>query len=99
MKDISSASIYRILRELEKKRVVYKIFDLRGTAHYALCLFCPTGNNPGVYLNFNCLQCRKVYCFDGAALPQIKSPHAFKTVSFTMLITGTCPACGKKGLF
>ena len=96
MKDVNRATLYGVLLALEAKGVIYKIFDLRGTAHYAICSFNQNSIGPPLYMHFNCLRCKKIYCLNEPDLPLILLPAGFKTVMFILCIKGTCRKCNKK---
>jgi Fur family transcriptional regulator, ferric uptake regulator len=37
MDDVDRVTLYRILSTFEEKGIIHKVFDLQGTANYALC--------------------------------------------------------------
>jgi len=37
MVDIDRVTLYRILNAFEEKGIIHKVFDLNGTANYAMC--------------------------------------------------------------
>ena len=98
MKNTNRATLYGVLLSLEAKGVVYKIFDLRGVAHYALCSFDQSRTKPHFYLHFNCSACKKIYCLNEPDLPPTLLAEGFHAVRFTLCINGICPKCHKKGL-
>ena len=96
MNDIDRVTLYRILSAFEEKGIIHKVFDLNGTANYAMCSSgCAEHQHNDEHLHFNCTQCKSVYCLDELALPEVKLPKGFKPESFTLYAAGLCPKCSK----
>ena len=96
MDDIDRVTLYRILSAFEEKGIIHKVFDLNGTANYAMCSSdCEENHHHDEHLHFNCTSCNNVYCLDDLNLPAIKLPNGFKSESFTLYATGLCPKCNK----
>ena len=99
MNDIDRVTLYRILNAFEEKGIIHKVFDLDGTANYALCSSnCDEGHHHDEHLHFNCTNCKNVYCLDELHLPAIKLPNGFEPTGFTLYATGLCPKCSKKAI-
>jgi Fur family transcriptional regulator, ferric uptake regulator len=97
IEDVDRATLYRILNAFEEKGIIHKVFDLHGTANYALCHSdCKENHHHDEHLHFNCINCNKVYCLDDLDLPPIKLPAGFSSNGFTLSATGICPSCNKK---
>jgi Fur family ferric uptake transcriptional regulator len=96
MVDIDRVTLYRILNTFEEKGIIHKVFDLNGTANYAVCSSnCEENHHHDEHLHFNCTVCKNVYCLDDLHLPPIKLPAGFKPEGFTLYANGLCPKCGK----
>ncbi len=96
MSDIDRVTLYRILNAFEEKGIIHKIFDLNGTANYAMCSSdCGEHSHHDEHLHFNCINCKNVYCLDDMNLPPISLPPGFKPQGFTVYANGLCPKCGK----
>ena len=99
MNDIDRVTLYRILNAFEEKGIIHKVFDLNGTANYALCTSnCNEGHHHDEHLHFNCINCKNVYCLDDMHLPAINLPNGFEPTGFTLYATGLCPKCSKKAV-
>jgi Fur family ferric uptake transcriptional regulator len=97
MNDIDRVTLYRILNAFEEKGIIHKVFDLNGTANYAMCSSdCGEDHHHDEHLHFNCTVCKNVYCLDDLHLPAIHLPEGFKPEGFTLYANGTCPKCTKK---
>ena len=96
MVDIDRVTLYRILNTFEEKGIIHKVFDLNGTANYAVCSSnCEENHHHDEHLHFNCTVCKNVYCLDELILPPINLPAGFKPKGFTLYANGLCPKCGK----
>jgi len=96
MADIDRVTLYRILNAFEEKGIIHKVFDLNGTANYAMCSSnCGENHHHDEHLHFNCTNCKNVYCLDDLHLPHITLPAGFKTTGFTLYATGLCSKCSK----
>lgn len=95
--DVDRVTLYRILSAFEEKGIIHKVFDLNGTANYALCSSdCAEHDHHDEHLHFNCTLCKNVYCLDDLDLPNIKLPAGFKLEGFNFSATGLCPKCINK---
>lgn len=95
--DVDRVTLYRILNTFEEKGIIHKVFDLNGTANYALCSTdCEEHHHHDEHVHFNCLACKNVYCLDQQELPQLNMPAGFKAEGVTIYATGICPKCNKK---
>ncbi|QEM11506.1 Fur family transcriptional regulator [Mucilaginibacter rubeus] len=99
MHDIDRVTLYRILNAFEEKGIIHKVFDLDGTANYALCSSnCNEHDHHDEHLHFNCTQCKNVYCLNDLNLPAINLPVGFEPHGFTLYAQGLCPKCSKKAV-
>jgi Fur family ferric uptake transcriptional regulator len=97
MRDVDRVTLYRILNVFEEKGIIHKIFDLNGTANYAICTSnCQEHLHYDEHLHFNCTKCKKVYCLNELSLPAVSLPNGFNANSFTLYASGTCPNCAGK---
>jgi len=97
MHDIDRVTLYRILNVFEEKGIIHKVFDLNGTANYAVCQSdCQANHHHDEHLHFNCTNCKNVYCLNELTLPNINLPAGFVAEGFTLYASGLCPKCSKK---
>src|SRR4051812_33745361 len=96
--DVDRVTLYRILNAFEEKGIIHKVFDLNGTANYAICSSdCDEHNHNDEHLHFNCTNCKNVYCLDELDMPPIVLPAGFELERLSFSATGLCPKCaGKK---
>lgn len=96
MVDIDRVTLYRILNAFEEKGIIHKVFDLNGTANYAMCSSnCEENHHHDEHLHFNCTSCNNVYCLDEMEIPDLHLPKGFRPDGFTLYATGLCPKCNK----
>jgi Fur family ferric uptake transcriptional regulator len=97
MHDIDRVTLYRILNVFEEKGIIHKVFDLNGTANYAVCSSgCHEHHHHDEHLHFNCTACKGVFCLNDLSLPAINLPAGFEASGFTLYASGLCPKCSKK---
>ena len=97
MGDIDRVTLYRILNVFEEKGIIHKVFDLNGTANYAICTSnCEEHLHHDEHLHFNCTICNNVYCLEDLSLPAFNLPKGFKAKGFTIYASGVCPKCTNK---
>jgi Fur family ferric uptake transcriptional regulator len=98
MDDIDRVTLYRILSVFEEKGIIHKVFDLNGTANYAVCHSnCIENHHHDEHLHFNCTLCKNVYCLNELNLPKLNLPAGFEPTAFTLYASGVCPKCNKSG--
>lgn len=96
-KDIDRVTLYRILSSFEEKGIVHKIFDLNGTATYAMCTSnCTKNHHHDQHVHFICSVCNSVYCLDEVSLPKITLPRHFTLHSLAINAVGLCSNCQKE---
>ncbi len=97
---IDRVTLYRVLAVFEEKGILHKVFDLHGTATYALCSSeCSEHNHHDEHMHFTCKLCNSVYCLDELHLPPVKLPPDFILDTVGIQVTGTCSKCSTgKGL-
>lgn len=92
--EIDRVTLYRILSNFEEKGIVHKIFDLNGTATYAICSpECSEIEHLDQHVHFICSVCNNVYCLDEISIPNITLPKKFTLHSFALNAVGLCDKC------
>ena len=87
-------TIYRVLRDLEEKGAIHRVFDLNGTARFAICRNnCTAHAHNDEHVHFNCTACKNVFCLDDipVAPPSLPMGFIFQTVKLT--VEGICKNC------
>ncbi len=92
--DIDRVTLYRVLSAFEEKGIIHKVFDLHGTATYALCSTqCSTHEHHDEHVHFTCSICNSVYCLQEISLPPISTPLGFTVEHIAVNAIGVCNKC------
>ncbi|MEZ0454112.1 Fur family transcriptional regulator [Sphingobacterium thalpophilum] len=95
-KDIDRVTLYRVLASFEEKGIIHKIFDLHGTATYAMCSTdCSEHDHHDQHVHFICRVCNSVYCLDDITLPKVSIPAGFSLEAIAVNALGVCNHCKK----
>lgn len=91
---VDRVTLYRTLAVFEEKGILHKIFDLNGTATYAICsVECTEHNHVDQHVHFICSNCNDVHCLDNISLPPIQTPSGFKLQNMAVNAIGLCDKC------
>lgn len=92
--EIDRVTLYRILASFEEKGILHKVFDLQGTATYAICsVKCTAHHHHDQHVHFICTVCNSVYCLDEISVPKINLPTNFSLHSIAINAVGICEDC------
>lgn len=95
--DIDRVTLYRVLSVFEEKGIFHKIFDLNGTATYALCSTeCDEHHHHDQHVHFICSTCNSIYCLAEIKLPPIHIPNGYELNSIGINAVGRCAKCVKE---
>lgn len=96
-KEIDRVTLYRILASFEDKGILHKVFDLNGTATYAICSTkCSEHHHHDQHVHFICSVCNSVFCLDEVTVPTIKLPANFSLHTIAINAVGLCDSCQGK---
>ncbi|PPK99739.1 Fur family transcriptional regulator, ferric uptake regulator [Parapedobacter indicus] len=91
---VDRVTLYRVLATFEEKGILHKIFDLHGTATYALCsTACDEHHHHDEHVHFICSSCNNIYCLDDIKLPKINLPEGYQLQSVGINAVGLCAEC------
>jgi len=92
--EVDRVTLYRILANFEEKGILHKIFDLNGTATYAICSTrCSAHDHHDQHVHFICSVCNSVYCLEEISIPKINLPANFKLHEVAVNAVGLCSKC------
>lgn len=92
--EIDRVTLYRILSSFEEKGILHKVFDLHGTATYAICSTkCSADHHHDQHVHFICSVCNSVFCLDEISVPKINIPNNFSLHSIAINAVGICDSC------
>ena len=91
MPQISLATVYRDLSNLESEGKVQKINTLVSQAHY--------DHNTRKHFHIQCSECSRVFDVEVADMPKLESfitdNNGFDVKGFELIFSGLCPNCKK----
>ncbi|WP_262249761.1 Fur family transcriptional regulator [Parapedobacter soli] len=91
---VDRVTLYRVLATFEEKGLLHKIFDLHGTATYALCSTeCGENHHHDEHVHFICAACNSIYCLEDFKMPKINLPHGYQLQSIGVNAVGLCAQC------
>lgn len=94
--EIDRVTLYRILGSFEEKGILHKVFDLNGTATYAICSTeCSTHQHDDQHVHFICSTCNSVFCLNEISSPKVQLPDGFSLQSVSVNAVGLCDKCRK----
>lgn len=92
--DFDRVTLYRCLAVFEEKGILHKVFDLQGTAAYAICQSsCSSHQHHDQHVHFICTQCNSIYCLEEIAIPAFNLPAHYTLNSVGVNATGICAVC------
>mgnify|MGYP001210654803 CR=1 FL=1 len=92
--EIDRVTLYRILSSFEEKGILHKVFDLHGTATFAICSpKCSADHHHDQHVHFICSECNSVFCLDEISVPKINIPNNFSLNSIAINAVGICDSC------
>lgn len=95
--EIDRVTLYRILSSFEDKGILHKVFDLNGTATYAICSTkCSAHHHHDQHVHFICSVCNSVFCLDEITVPKINLPPNFSLHGIAINAVGICDSCQNK---
>ncbi len=93
-KSVDRVTLYRVLSVLEEKGILHKIFDLNGTATYALCSpACDEHKHEDQHVHFICENCNSIFCLEEIDLPPVTVPYGYKLHHIGVNAVGVCDKC------
>ncbi len=91
---IDRVTLYRVLATFEEKGILHKIFDLHGTATYALCSTdCNEHHHQDEHVHFICTACNSIYCLEDFKMPKINLPDGYQLHAIGVNAVGLCAQC------
>jgi|SRR5690554_2953892 len=92
--EVDRVTLYRCLSAFEEKGILHKVFDLQGTAAYALCSSsCSAHEHADQHAHFICTVCQNVYCLESVATPTLAIPAEYQATNIEVNVTGLCATC------
>src|SRR5690606_11459385 len=91
---VDRVTLYRVLATFEEKGILHKIFDLHGTATFALCSTdFDEHHHHDEHVHFICERCNSIYCLEDFKMPKINLPEGYQLQSVGVNAVGLCAQC------
>lgn len=91
---VDRVTLYRTLAIFEEKGILHKVFDLNGTATFALCsIECTEHHHHDQHVHFICSNCNSIHCLENIHLPNIPTPAGFILNNIAVNAIGICDKC------
>lgn len=89
-------TMYRTLKTFEEKGIIHKAIDGTDKSRYAMCHgSCSEHEHHDNHVHFHCEDCKNTFCLEGAKVPDVVIPDAYKVKAINIVVNGKCEQCLK----
>ena len=74
---------------------MHVIEDGGDGVRYELCHSHDSETDDDLHVHFYCERCRRTYCLEHIAVPEVELPEGFQQTSVNFMVKGICPTCKK----
>jgi len=92
---VDKSTLSRTIRLFLENRLIHSIDDGSGSIKYAVCNDDCNCSLDDLHVHFHCHRCKKTFCLENVAIPQITLPKGFMTDSINLVMKGLCFDCSK----
>jgi Fur family ferric uptake transcriptional regulator len=92
---IDKSGVFRCLTLFKEHRLVHVIEDGGDGVRYELCHSHDSETDEDLHVHFFCERCRRTYCLEDIAIPEVALPEGFEQCSVNFMVKGICPQCKK----
>ena len=92
---IDKSGIFRALALFKENRLVHVLEDGGDGVRYELCRSHDSDTDDDQHAHFYCELCRRTFCLDHIAVPQVELPDGYEVCSVNYMIKGVCPECAR----
>ena len=93
---IDKSGVFRCLTLFKEHRLVHVIEDGGDGVRYELCHSHDSETDEDLHVHFFCERCRRTYCLENIAIPEVALPEGFEQCSVNFMVKGICPECKGK---
>ncbi|MFT4072152.1 MAG: transcriptional repressor [Dysgonamonadaceae bacterium] len=90
---IDKSTISRTINLFHDNLLIHSIDDGTGSAKYSVCRPDCMCHLNQLHVHFNCTHCKKTYCLENIAIPQVKLPQGFVLENINFVLKGLCDQC------
>ena len=92
---IDKSGISRTLALFREQHLVHTIQDGSDGVRYELCHSHSDSHDEDAHVHFYCTSCRKTFCLEDIAIPEVALPAGYEGDSVNYMVSGICPECRK----
>lgn len=94
MRPVDRVTLYRNLKNFEKKGLIHSINDDSGETRYAICgEQCSDHRHEDDHIHFKCEKCRKIFCLRNSKFKIPPIGEGYKIHDYQIYVRGVCPHC------
>ena len=93
---IDKSGIFRALALFKENHHVHVLEDGGDGVRYELCRSHDGDTDDDQHAHFYCERCRRTFCLDYIAVPQVDLPEGYEARSVNYMIKGVCPDCARR---
>ena len=93
---IDKSGIFRALSVFKEHHLVHVLEDGGDGVRYELCRSHDGDTDDDQHAHFYCERCRRTFCLDYIAVPQVDLPEGYEARSVNYMIKGVCPDCARR---
>jgi len=90
---IDKSGVFRALALFKEHHVVHVIEDGGDGVRYELCHSHDGHKDEDLHVHFYCERCRRTFCLEDIAVPEVDLPEGFEMTSVNFMVKGICPEC------
>lgn len=90
---IDKSGVFRALTLFKEHHVVHVIEDGGDGVRYELCHSHDGHKDEDLHVHFYCERCRRTFCLEDIAVPEVDLPEGFEMTSVNFMVKGICPEC------
>ena len=95
---IDKSGVFRALTLFKEHHLVHVIEDGGDGVRYELCRSHDAETDDDLHVHFYCESCRRTYCLEHIAIPDVELPEGFQQHSVNFMVKGLCPDCRSYGV-
>ena len=92
---IDKSGVFRTLTLFKEHHLVHVIEYGGDGVRYELCHIHDADTDDDLHVHFFCERCRRTYCLEHIAVPEVELPEGFQQNSVNFMVKGICPSCKK----
>lgn len=92
---VDKSTISRTIRLFHEHQLIHSFDDGSGSVKYSLCSRDCACSISDMHAHFYCNYCKKAFCLQNVAIPDLGLPIGMEAESVNLVIKGFCGKCNK----